>query len=100
MNKLTEKLLIQSCLKVILLLGVYTTIQQAYTSPFGNEVNKVVNFIFEIPIDQLAHFCNDGKVFEISVLNKTKLTYHGCIEPIYKLQNLAPCGSSHLLEGN
>ena len=42
MNRLTGKLLIQSCHKVILFLGLYTTIQQAYTCLFGNEVNKVV----------------------------------------------------------
>ena len=33
---------------------------------------------------QLAPFCNDGEVFETSVLHKTKLTYYECIEPIYK----------------
>ena len=37
---------------------------------------------------QLAPFCNDVKVFETNVLNKIKLTYHGCIEPIYKTLHL------------
>ena len=47
MNRLTQKLLIQSCLKVILCLGLYTTIQQAYTCLFGNEVNKIVNLDYQ-----------------------------------------------------
>ena len=36
----------------------------------------------------IGPFCTNGKVFETSVLHKTKLTYHGCIEPIYKTLHL------------
>ena len=43
MNRLTQKNLIQSCLKVNFFLGLYTTMQKAYTCLFGNEVSKVVN---------------------------------------------------------
>ena len=32
--------------------------------------------------------CNDGKVFETSVLHKTNLTCCGCTEPIYKTLHL------------
>ena len=39
-------------------------------------------------MDQLAPFCDDEIVFETSVLHKTKLTYHGCMEPIYKTLHL------------
>ena len=45
MNRLTQKLLIQLCLKVILCLGLYTTMQLPYTCLFGNKVNNIF-FIF------------------------------------------------------
>ena len=48
MNRLTQKLLIQLCLKVILYLGLYTTMQQAYPCLFRNEENKVVNLDYRV----------------------------------------------------